>query len=97
MATTTSKARRGRPQGAKTQDLPIGEHERPRCFQCDSTDLKVLDTTTRQYEGEHNGKPFNLVKWQRCACNNCGARRDVKSWLLVSLPDDTEPDNPPAG
>ncbi len=68
------RKRRGRPPGSKTRTLPIVTEEPARCPRCESTDRRVVRTTTREFSGQQlpNGQNFDSVTWRHVVCKNCG-------------------------
>ena len=72
---STSKSR-GRPTGSKTKERPIATVEPSRCERCGSTDReKYHGTRTLKHVGEHDGKPYNVIRWKRTRCTACGQHR----------------------
>lgn len=71
----------GRPKGSKTRSQTI-EATVGYCPKCHSTrrgryygQYRIIKTS-----GEKNGVPYNVVKFRRCACADCGQVRVEKSY-----------------
>lgn len=74
--------KRGRPKGAKTQDVETVEVQQTCCPKCGSTQRSSYIGTPRhvQSSGEHNGLPYNSVTFRRCRCLSCGQLRSEKTF-----------------
>lgn len=50
----------------------------PRCFKCESTNLRVIrKLRTQAVRGTHRGKPYTSISRRRAACDDCGQHQFI--------------------
>lgn len=71
-----SKPKKGRPAGSQNTDA-TADATPSRCPSCGSTNREayVGSKQVQEFEGTHNGTPFNRIVRRRCACSDCGQFR----------------------
>jgi hypothetical protein len=78
------RAKRGRPKGAKTEQLDQVVEVPQACRRCKSTEYRVI-TTPKQLdlEGVFGGSKYNRVTFRRVRCRGCGQVYMRKAYRLI--------------
>lgn len=74
--------KRGRPKGAKTQDVETVEVQQTTCPKCGSSRRSSYIGTPRHVDcsGERDGLIYTSVTFRRCRCLSCGQLRTEKTF-----------------
>jgi len=73
----------GRPVGGGIEPVAGESVAAVCCTACGLTALTVLSSISRPLEGWFNEKYYNLIRWQRCRCRECGQVQMVKKYEVT--------------